>query len=64
MHERCGRKNIKFIEAIEIRIKMRRKKRDNGRQREKEAIVITKKKQVRATNKLLEIATPKYMKPK
>ena len=64
MHERYGRKNIEFIEVIEIRIKMRRKRRDNGHQREKEAMVITKKKQARATNKLLGIATPRYMKPK
>ena len=64
MHERCGRKNIEFIEAMEIRIKMRRKRRDNGRQREKEAIVIAERKRVRAANKLLGIVTPRYMKPK
>ena len=64
MHKRYGRKNIEFIEVIEIRIKMRRKKRDNGRQRGKEVMVITKKKQAKATNKLLGIATPRYIKPK
>ena len=64
MHERCGRKNIEFIEAIKIRIKMRHKRRDNGRQREKKAIVIAERNQVRAVNELLGIITPRYMKPK
>ena len=52
------------IEAMEIRIEMRRKKRDNKRQKEEEAIAIAERKRVRAANKLLGIATPRYRKPK
>jgi hypothetical protein len=52
------------IEAMEIRVKMRRKRRDNKRQREEEAIAIAERKRVRAANKLLGIATPRYRKPK
>jgi hypothetical protein len=52
------------IEAIEICIKMWRKKHDNKRQKEEEAIVIAERKRVRAANKLLGIATPRYRKPK
>ena len=52
------------IKAIEIRVKMRCKRRDNKRQKEEEAIAIAKRKWVRAANKLLGIATPRYRKPK
>ena len=52
------------IKAIEIRIEMRHKKRDNKHQKEEEAIAIAERKRVRAANKLLGIATPRYRKPK
>ena len=52
------------IKAIEIRIEMRRKRRDNKRQKEEEAIAIAERKRVRAVNKLLGIAIPRYRKPK
>ena len=52
------------IKAIEIHVKMRRKRRDNKRQREEEAIAIAKRKEVKATNKLLGITILKYRKPK
>ena len=52
------------IKAIEICIEMRHKKRDNKRQKEEEVIVIAERKQVRAANKLLGIATQRYRKPK
>ena len=54
----------KSIKAIEIRIKMQYKRHNNKHQKEEEAIVITKRKRVRAANKLLGIATPRYRKPK
>ena len=52
------------IEAMEIRIEMRRKRSDNKRQREEEAIAIAERKRARAAHKLLGIATPRYRKPK
>ena len=62
---RSGEKEYKeYIKAMEIYVKMRRKRRDNKRSREEEAIVIAKRKRVRVINKLLGIATLRYRKPK
>ena len=52
------------IKAIEIHVKMQHKRRNNKRQKEAEAIAIAERKRVRAANKLLGIATPRYRKPK
>ena len=43
---------------------MQYKRHNNKHQKEEEAITIAKRKRVRAANKLLGIATPRYRKPK